>query len=571
MLHALARPTDDVIETFSIAGEEGYSEFWRRDKSPLAAVELTKLLLALRKICSYVGRNVGNIVWSGMDLRDGIALDPTPIMGKYPIPADKTDIMVGLAVQRAFARTEWSDRFRQLACSQLGLPPQYEYKFNLFFDMCERVYIDCLCNRSVFGYYRERARLWEITENAKNFVQPPTIAELLHLWWRIAADRTGTKHREEFRDKSVGGLTERTTLEKFYTAPIAVLNSIVDRLKNECPAIAGVSERGKFRIELYLSIWPAILDRVKFWPGDRLDPYLLPSELPDEIETDDSEAKALKATLLSYVDQMERALRVNSPDYTEQVRANVKNVDDVVRIEGNDVIMRADRKIDKKLCYDLKLTLQRVCQRRSTFSRGLRSGKIDGRRLHRVYTTGRAFQFRKVRSELSHDFVLLVDATGSMSEPARWDKTERVWMTLFTALNEYRPTRVFAYNEVRNTCRLTEIALGSGYFSVLPHGKTASGEAIIATALTLRGKVRRPFIIHLTDGASNWGCGVKDAIKFCRKEKIRLLTLGISCAPAGKQALRQDYGQLVEFIDDIQQLPPLFRSLLNNSNHAAPA
>jgi len=566
MQRVSSEPTNDVIETFRVSGEEGYSEFWRRDKSPLPAVELTKLLVALRKICSYVGRNVGTIVWSGMDLRDGIALDPTPIMGKYPIPADKTDIMVGLAVQRAFARTEWSERFKQRACSQLALPPQYEYKFNLFFDMCERVYLDCLCNRSVFSYYREQARLWEIRENAKTFIQPPTIAELLHLWWRNAADRSGTKYKQEFTDSSVGGLTARTTLEKFYKTPIRVLNSIVGPLKDECPRIAGVTERGNFRIQLYLTIWPAILEYIKFWPGDRLDPYLLPSQLPEDTDTDDNETKALKATLLSYIDQMERALRVKSPDYTEQVRANVKNADDVVRIEGNDVIMRADKIIDKKLCYDLKLILQRVCQRTATFSRGLRSGKIDRRRLHRTFTTGRSFQIKKVRRELLHDFVLLVDATGSMSEPDRWNRTQRVWMTLFTAISEYGHARAFAYNEVNNTCRLTEIALGQSYFSVLPHGKTASGEAIIATALKLTARTRKPFIIHITDGASNWGCGVKDAITFCRKEKIRLLTLGIGSAPAGKQALRHEYGKLVEFVDDVRELPRLFRSLLNSSN-----
>lgn len=556
----------DAIEKFHIPGGDGYSEFWRRDKSPIEILELSKLLIALRKVSSYIGRNVGAVVWSGMDLRDGVVIDPSPIMGRYPIPASRTDIVVGTTIQRSYGRTEWSERFKQLSLSHLNLPANYAYKFSLFFDMCEKVYIDCLSNRTILGCYTEKARQWEIREKRAELIQPPTDIELYHIWWNMAADRSGTKYKEEYVDRSVGGLIERGNLEKFYREPVRLLNSIVDKLIYECPRIVGVSERGAFRQELYLSIWPELLHRIKFWPTDRADPFLLSSKYKDDIEKDDEEKRAVKATIISFADPIERALRRRSPDYTDEVRSNVKNVDEVVRIEGSDIVMRTTNKVDKKLLHKLQFIIKSVTQRRTLFNRGLNSGKIDRRRLYRAPTTGTIFQIKKDNFEFVNDIVLLVDATGSMSEPNKWDQTETMFLTLFSALITYGSnSRLFAYNEVKNVCRLTELYMYGNFYTVLPHGKTASGEAIIATAGRLKSGHKKPFLIHITDGASNWGCGVSDAIQFCEKKRINLLTLGIGCSPGAKDSLRKEYGNVVQFVDKTDDLPPLFRALLNYS------
>jgi hypothetical protein len=181
------------------------------------------------------------------------------------------------------------------------------------------------------------------------------------------------------------------------------------------------------------------------------------------------------------------------------------------------------------------------------------------------------FQLRKDDFELQNDIVLLVDATGSMADPSKWDKTERICQTLFSALHGYnKNARILAYNEVKNACRISELHRGGRMFTVLPHGKTASGEAIIATAITLRKKrVRKSRIVHITDGASNWGCGVDEAIAYCRKNKVGLLTLGIGCSAAGKKSLRDEYGKLVQFVDNTDQLPRLFGTLLTHDIRAA--
>jgi hypothetical protein len=565
MHHAINNDTE-TIERFYITEADGYSEFWRRNKSPIEIIELAKLLQALRKIASHIGRNVGEIVWSGMTLKHGIALDPTPIMGKYPIPPAQTDIMVGLMIQEALGKTEWSDRLKTIALSQVELPPHYEYKLNLYLDMCEKIYLDCLSNQSVFGNYTEEAREWSIFEKSKQFIMPPTVTELFHIWWKMAADRNRKTYKEDYVDRSVGGIIERGNLERFYKKPITLLNSIVDQLINECPEVTGVTERLNSRLRLYLSIWPELLEYIKFWPGDRADPFLLADKFKDDIEKENDEKKAIKATLVSFAEPIERAIKKQNVDFTEKVKSNVKNVDDVVRIEGNDIVMLAKNRVDRSLFHRLQVEFKLIAQQITHYNRGLTSGKIDRRRLYRAATNGTAFQLKKKEFQVQNNFVLLVDATGSMSEPNKWAKTETIFQTLFSVIALYNKTaRLFAYNEVKNTCRLTELYLGGEFFTVMSHGQTASGEAIIATVLNMKPSAKRPFIIHITDGASNWGCGVKDAIRFCKKKKVSLLTIGINCGPASKQSLRKEYGKLVQFLDNTNDLPTLVKALLRNS------
>ena len=327
--------------------------------------------------------NTGDIVWAGMECQDGISLDPSFIMGTYPVPAGRTDLVVGLAIRQASLKTEWSERFKKIALERLNLMPVYAYKFKLFFDMAEKIYVDCLSNRSILGLYTEKAREWELFQKYDELINPPTATELLHIWWKMAADRSGRAYKEEYRDRSAGGLTQRTSLEKFYKKPIALLNSIVEPLINVCPRIDGVTERGDFRIDLYTSIWPELLEYFKFWPGDRADHILLADKFREELEKEEEGKKALKATLLSFTEEIERNLRRKAVDFTTLVKSIVKNVDDVVRIEGNDIVMPARDKIDRGLQHKLRMVIKSVAQRRTVYNRGLTSGKIDRRRLYR--------------------------------------------------------------------------------------------------------------------------------------------------------------------------------------------
>lgn len=551
-----------VVQRFVIPGGDGYSEFWRRDKSPIEPIELAKLLLALRKVASFVGRNVGDIVWSGMEVDHAIAFDPSPIMGSYPVPAGKTDLMVGLTIQQAFQSTEWSERVREIANAKLQPPPQYQYKFNLFLNLCEDVYVDNLSNKNTLGCYTEGARHWRIKNNARKLLSPPTLSELLHLWWAFAADRDENKYRSRHLDPWLESIADRPALEKFYRKPLDILDSLIPALRVNCPEIQSIAERVSYRTDLYLAAWNELLQFVKFWIGDSGDRFLVHDACEDEVTIEDE--RAVRATVVSYAQLIERAMPKKNRDLTDQVMDNVMNADGVVPIEGNDVVMQAQNKVDQPLLQKLERVVRSVAQRSSTYNRGLTSGKIHSRRLYRAHTTGTVFQQKKNQFDLRSDIVLLVDATGSMADPVKWDKAEVTYQTLFVAIHAYaKHARIFAYNEVKDACRISELYRFGHMLTVLPHGKTASGEAIIATALTTRGRGRRQLIIHITDGASNWGCGVDEALAFCHKRGVGLLTLGIGCSLAAKQSLRDEYGKLVQFVDKEEQLPQLLSTLLS--------
>ena len=70
------------------------------------------------------------------------------VTGKNPVPAAKTDIIIGIAIHKAYLKTEWSERVKQTIFAQLNILEHNAYIFDLFFDMCEKVYTDILYNKS---------------------------------------------------------------------------------------------------------------------------------------------------------------------------------------------------------------------------------------------------------------------------------------------------------------------------------------------------------------------------------------------------------------------------------------
>jgi hypothetical protein len=548
---------------FVVNDDEGHSDFWRRNKSPIEPVELAKLLAGLRHMASFVGRNVSEIVWSGMDIENAIALDPTPIMGRYPVPASSVDLMVGLTLQEAFRRREWSERVRLLSQQQGAVAPQYEYKFNLFIERCEALWIDTLANRNVFGHYAEVARAWQIKRNTLELLSPPTLSEALHLWWEMAASRDPALYLAGYTDRTIGNILNTQSLDRYYKQPIDILNRLVAPLRERCVNIQGVAERVDFRVGLYLKVWRDFLPFVRFWPGDCRDRTLVPDFCDEQTAIEDEERKAVKATIISHAHLIERALPTTNRDFTEELKENVENADGVVRLEGSDIVMIARDKIDRRLLRSLERVIVAAAQRSTSYNRGLTSGKIYARRLYRAHTTGAVFQEKRHAFDLRNDVTLLVDATGSMADPAKWERAEVVYQTLFTAIRRFNhQARLFAYNEVRDACRITELYRRDTMLTIVPHGKTASGEAIIGTALSTRKTGRHRLLVHITDGASNWGCGVHEAVAYCKRQGVALLTLGIGCSPVAKQSLRDEYGPLVQFADRLDELPRLVAALL---------
>jgi hypothetical protein len=205
-----------------------------------------------------------------------------------------------------------------------------------------------------------------------------------------------------------------------------------------------------------------------------------------------------------------------------------------------------------------------VAVRESRYNRGLTSGNIDRRRLYRAHTSGTIFNIKKNEFNLLNDITLIVDATGSMAATNKWENAQEIFQTLFLAIEKFnKNARLFAYNEVRDRCLLTELYKKGKFYTIQPHGKTASGEIIKTLIRNITGRNKKPIFIHITDGASNWGCPVQEAINLCKENRVLLLTIGVNCNEENQALLKSEYGKLVQFAKTADQLPGLMRNLLN--------
>ena len=115
---------------------------------------------------------------------------------------------------------------------------------------------------------------------------------------------------------------------------------------------------------------------------------------------------------------------------------------------------------------------------------------------------------------------------------------------------------------------LSELYKKGNFFTIRPHGKTASGDVIKTLLREVKPRHKKPIFIHITDGASNWGCPIQEAIDQCKKERILLLTLGVNCSDENKVLLKAEYGRLVRFADHVNMLPQLMKNLLIRGKRA---
>ena len=114
---------------------QSLSAYWRKNTSNAEATELANLLRALRKVAGHIGPNVGRIEYAGMSHGDvaSIVLDPDMIMGDYPVPNAKVDLVVGLVTHEALHKIEWSDRVWKL------LEPEFTEMKGLSLAMFQKI------------------------------------------------------------------------------------------------------------------------------------------------------------------------------------------------------------------------------------------------------------------------------------------------------------------------------------------------------------------------------------------------------------------------------------------------
>lgn len=61
-----------------------------------------------------------------------------------------------------------------------------------------------------------------------------------------------------------------------------------------------------------------------------------------------------------------------------------------------------------------------------------------------------------------------------------------------------------------------------------------------------------------------------EAVRYCKRKGIGVLTLGVDCDPMNMTALQEEYREHISFVTDIDEIPETLRRLLASRRHDRP-
>lgn len=574
------------MSVYPVSGDKsaphGYSEYWRCNKSALEAQELACVLRALRKVGAYITSNMKPVEWAGPsaqlpDLaKKEILLDISLAAGRYPVLPWKMDRLVALVAREAFRCRELSDLawvFLEQAAADLTVG--HRYLLHQLADVGEDVYIRHVSCGTVWEYYLDGA--WEFCRPrvAREYSLPPTARSLFQVW----ADCCLT-----------GRLPENLHFE--YERPLRCLLSHTEEIHG-CSASGSLTERCRKRSAVYLKMWREVMPFIAEWETE-LPPENKGVDILDERgrkkplgkferEQDSAEMEGIPVKEEKKFSDLARDVKRLME---EQERQEKRDLDREVRIvcgEKTSGVMETvftnaastcktppDPFLVKRLrrTFELQKSKDRELVR---INRGLINGRIDGRRLHRAFLDGKLFR-RKEFSEGSGawNITILVDASASMKGTAgtvskNWRIVEKTFVSLYEAARGSGNTlNVFAYFEGGARCQISRLLYNNRLYSVMPNGRTPTGQAIIASVLLTPDDKRR-LIVHITDGEPNCGASVDEALKFCAKEGVELVTIGCYYdKDEVKDMFQRQYGDRAYLMDSLDHLPEGLDSLLRS-------
>lgn len=538
-------PIAVILDT--IGQEIRLSEYWRKNTSHLEGPELANVLRALHKVAGHIGPNVGRIEWAGMSQNGNgcIVLDPGMVTGRYPVPCSKFDYLVGLVAHEAIHRIEWSDLvWKRVEDACRGMRMIEKIIFHKIIYTGEDIYVDYVSEKSVLGEYTRVARrvAMELARRSLN-TSSVTVDNLVLLWHRSAFGVNGSSPSER------------------YKRPLGLLKDLAGELRGLSRSVKGVTGRCELRSRLYHDTWEKIKGLIGSW--EVMDKTLLwyPEDPGAQKKMGLLQSKPSQPLRSELVRDVEERLAANSSDITPIIRNAVgDDNEDVVPTSRWDFNIPAHPVVDRKLVSRLKAVFQQYAERRTVLNRGLDYGRVDRRRLYRAPISGCCFFEKQRVANLDWNVCLLVDASGSMRGP-KWRMVEGALGTIHKAFRGFRNRlQAYAYFEVEGVCMISSLVNGNKILSVPPNGQTASGQAIIAAANFMPRDTRKRFLIHITDGKTNFGCNVKCGIDYCRAQDIHLVTLGVACKD--REAMENQYGRAIQFLDHFGQLPAALEMLL---------
>ncbi|MDY6835799.1 MAG: hypothetical protein SVY53_13465 [Chloroflexota bacterium] len=524
-----------------------YSEYWRRNKSALEPLELANALKALRKVVGYVGANCKTVEWAGMsEPGEGkILIDVSPSEGKVPIPGDRMDVMVGQAIHEALHCREWSDWiWLDVESKKKELFPRYKSYLKLLVDAGEDVYVDHIAKDNVLGNYVTVTRAWYKPKGSLDNSSYPNTDGLIRLWRRIALYKEAP---EEYLPE--------------YEEPLKILIDAGNQLIEGGQGISSVAERASCRSEVYVSTWDKISPFLTLWDRQETERIMATRKakraersLVYEGYTEDSLSPQL-------AQEVAEILAATGEDMTPLLESELtKPEDKALRTIFKDATIPYTPNLDYTLVARLRRIFQAQWERTVRTDRGLISGRVDGRRLYRVSTTGRVFRNKAHPLVNVWSITVLLDASISMGMAGTdWLHAQNTCAALWKALQGYRnKLDILAYHEDHDVCRVSKLFHHRQFFTVTPCGRTPSGQAVMIAAMRM-SEAKRKLLIHITDGECNCGSSVQEALNYCQRNSIELVTLGFGL---DKELVKEQYGESSQLVDSIKQVPEALEIVL---------
>ena len=570
--------------------QKAYSRYWRKNYSRLEATELATALSAMRKVAGHIGSNVKLIYWQGMSASpdNSIILNPAEVRGIYPIPFRKIDLLVGEVVREAFWCIEWGDWVKNQV-KQRASPSTEEMKDYLssFISAAEDLYIDEQVRPTVWHLYLSKYWRTIIQKRERDPSLPPTASSLANIW----------------REK-IFFQTLPANLHPYYDDLIVAMLEYSDTIR-EVKNLSTLTERRTRRVGIYLEMWDRISSIIKEWEKpapspdgvsiqDESGPKVKMPEAGEEKEEnhdrdDAKESSDMKEEEPPGLDeelaaQVSFKLEEGESDLTQHISVAIE---DPQAKAMNTIFSRAVAKCNVSADQSQVERLKRIFQKQKVFIRrsrirgiirGVDMGKIDARRLHRVPLDGKIFKRKDISgSDYSWNISIVADASASMAGRGITDRPWTVAEQTFVSLTEaakgfFNHLEVFGYQEQTRQCNLVRLYQGGELYTIIPTGQTPTGQAIMAAAVLMKKDDKRKLIIHITDGAANCGLNVVDALEYCQRNRIELITIGCGCNLQTRQFLLERYPRgTVYLMDDIQNLPEglenLFRDRLLKKHH----
>ncbi len=544
-----------------------YSKYWRKNRSQREPVELALSLRALRKVAGHFGGHSGPIFWKGMaGAKDQTLLfDLDVIKGVYPVPHRQFDLLVAKVVIAELFALEQSEAVMERVFHDA--PPETPefakpYLENIL-KAAEDIYIHELVRLEVWSLYLSNFWRIELSRDDKNSADPLTPEDMANA----------------FRREAILNETSEE-LHRFYRDLLDLLIRYAGAVK-ELVSETVSGERRKKRIELYLRMWAEAANIMADWQEYLLSPGVIHlfGEVDSEVEasgaksaeekadetsklTEKQESDAMEPDLADEVSRLLAEDGIGLPQTLAAQEASVHSLGTVFQqseiktdVKPDPLIVRRLRRIFRKQ----KALMNRA--RRKAVRRALPAGKLDARRLYRVPLDEKVFKNRQVlRMDRQWQICIVIDASASMagrgqSDPP-WEMAEKTFVSLAEAARGFKNRlEIYAYNEEKRICKLTQLYRFNEIYTLTPAGRTPSGQAIMAAAVKLDRKYKKSMIIHITDGASNCGLPLREAVRYCLDNRIEVFTIGCGCTGQTKQFLRDCFPPTrLFFMEDISYL-----------------